>query len=236
MYRKGTLYFFNNTVVSTRTGNTTLFRLSTNSETANCFNNIVYVTATGERLAMLDSYGILNIQNNWMKTDWVNSHSGLSGSLNDLGGNISGSMPGFADETEQDFHLIPASVCIDKGTSVPGGYPVNYEYVKHLRKEERNISGIIDLGAYEYSLSTLIRKRAWYDLIIFPNPGHERVFVKCPLNIYTMSLLDNSGRELFLVTTPDNQTNIDITRYRKGIYFLKFQTEAGIIVRKLIID
>jgi len=30
IYRKGTLYFFNNTVVSTRAGNTTLLRLSTN--------------------------------------------------------------------------------------------------------------------------------------------------------------------------------------------------------------
>ena len=32
-YRKGTLYFYHNTVVSTRAGNTTLFRLSTNDET-----------------------------------------------------------------------------------------------------------------------------------------------------------------------------------------------------------
>ena len=51
-YRKGTLYFYNNTVVSTRSGNTTLLRLSTNDERAECWNNVVYVTADGSRLAM----------------------------------------------------------------------------------------------------------------------------------------------------------------------------------------
>ncbi|MBS3920008.1 MAG: polysaccharide-degrading enzyme [Deltaproteobacteria bacterium] len=36
IYRKGILYFYNNTVVSTRTGNTTLMRLSTNEKTCDC--------------------------------------------------------------------------------------------------------------------------------------------------------------------------------------------------------
>ena len=40
-YRKGTLYFYNNSVISYRTGNTTLVRLSTNDETADVRNNIV---------------------------------------------------------------------------------------------------------------------------------------------------------------------------------------------------
>ena len=52
-YRKGTLYFYNNTVVSTRSGNTTLFRLSTNDETCDARNNIFYNTAAGANLALL---------------------------------------------------------------------------------------------------------------------------------------------------------------------------------------
>ena len=46
-YRKGTLYFYNNTVVSTRSGNTTLLRLSSDDETADLRNNIVFTTAPG---------------------------------------------------------------------------------------------------------------------------------------------------------------------------------------------
>ena len=41
-YRKGELYFYNNTVISTRSGNTTLVRLSTEDETCKAFNNIIY--------------------------------------------------------------------------------------------------------------------------------------------------------------------------------------------------
>ena len=51
-YRKGTLYFYNNTMVSYRTDRTTLFRLSTNEERADVRNNIFYVTAAGTTLSL----------------------------------------------------------------------------------------------------------------------------------------------------------------------------------------
>jgi hypothetical protein len=235
-YRKGTLYFFNNTVVSTRNGNTTLFRLSTNSETASCFNNIIYVSATGDRLAMLDSYGVLNIQNNWLKENWVNSHSELLGSVNNLGNNISGITPGFINEGGQDYHLLQASECINKGTVVPVNYPVNFEYIKHQQKEVKNISGLIDLGAYEYSLSTLIKPTKIYGLTIFPIPAHEKVFIKCPATIFKMSMLNFSGREYPLITSPGYEINLDLRNVDKGIYILKLYTEAGIITKKLIVN
>ncbi|HAV62057.1 MAG TPA: polysaccharide-degrading enzyme, partial [Verrucomicrobiales bacterium] len=46
-YRKGMLYLHHNTIVSTRAGRTTLLRLSTNDETADCRNNIIFVTDSG---------------------------------------------------------------------------------------------------------------------------------------------------------------------------------------------
>src|SRR5207245_3371648 len=60
-YRKGTLYFYNNTLVSTRTDRTTLLRLSTNEEACDFRNNIAYVTAVGNTLALLDDTGVLNM-------------------------------------------------------------------------------------------------------------------------------------------------------------------------------
>ena len=59
-YRKGTLFFYQNTLVSTRTDRTTLFRLSTNDEHADARNNIFYPSAhTGSNLSLLDATGIL---------------------------------------------------------------------------------------------------------------------------------------------------------------------------------
>jgi hypothetical protein len=150
IYRKGTLYFYNNTVVSTRAGNTTLLRLSTNEETCDCRNNIVYVTAQGNRLALLDSSGILRFNNNWLKTGWQTSHSGFTGVIYNEGGMVTGESPGFLDATAQDYHLTASSPCVDTGASPhPEADTLSYHYVKHRASEPRPPSGTLDIGAFE---------------------------------------------------------------------------------------
>ena len=153
-YRKGTLYFYNNTVVSTRSGNTTLMRLSTNDETADARNNILYVTASGDKLAMLDETGVLHLHNNWTKPGWQGSHSGLTGTIYDDGGNITGSDPGFVDESGQDYHLTADSQCVDAGgtlsSDVLPDYELDSQYVKHQAQEPRPDDSSRDIGAFEY--------------------------------------------------------------------------------------
>jgi hypothetical protein len=150
IYRKGTLYFYNNTVVSTRTSNTTLFRLSTNGETCDCRNNIVYVTALGSRLALLDSSGVLHIRNNWFKSGWRNSSSTLTGTVYNEGGILSGESPGFVNVASQDYRLASQSVCLDAGTSLhPDAMEVLRQYVKHRTSELRPSDAPLDVGAFE---------------------------------------------------------------------------------------
>ena len=149
IYRKGTLYFYNNTVVSTRPDNTTLLRLSTNDETCDCRNNIVWTSAGAGYLALVDQAGVVHLSHNWMKTGWVASHSGLTGVIHNDGGNITGVSPGFINASAQDFHLDPHSRCVNAGTALsPSAYPVLYQYVKHLRYEARPAGSGLDLGAF----------------------------------------------------------------------------------------
>jgi hypothetical protein len=167
IYRKGTLYFYNNTVVSTRAGNTTLMRLSTNEETCDCRNNIVYVTAPGGRLALLDSSGILHLNNNWLKTGWQESHSGLTGVIYNDGGMVTGENPGFLDATAQDYHLSASSPCVDAGASLHSeANDLSYQYVKHWASEPRPSSGTLDIGAFEVQQSDGIPPSAPKDLRI----------------------------------------------------------------------
>jgi hypothetical protein len=154
IYRKGTLYFYNNTVVSTRTGNTTLMRLSTNDETADVRNNVVFVTASGSSLAMSNAAGIIHLRGNWMNEGWVDSHSGLEGEIIDDGGNVTGETPGFEDFAAQDFHLASSSTCRDAGgelaAQVLPDNAVVYQYVRHAGAELRPVDGTLDIGAFEY--------------------------------------------------------------------------------------
>jgi hypothetical protein len=151
-YRKGTLYFYNNTVISTRTATTRIIRLSSNDESCDFRNNIVYVAGTAR---LLDAYGTMRYRNNWLKSGW---NSG-GGSLIDEGGNLTGTAPGFADAAQQNFALTSGSVCINAATTLSSsvaGFPVSYEYVSHQQSRPRTIGGTIDIGAYEYGGSTAL--------------------------------------------------------------------------------
>jgi hypothetical protein len=150
IYRKGTLYFYNNTIASKRSDNTTLFRLSTNDESCDCRNNIVWTSATGDHLALLNEAGVLRLKNNWLKSGWVASHGGLTGSLHNLGGNIKGNGPGFVSATKQNYHLNPQSPCVNTGSSLhPDALPVEQQYVEHAQHEARPVKGTPDMGAFE---------------------------------------------------------------------------------------
>ena len=116
-YRKGTLYFYNNTVVSDRTDNTRLFRMATNDESIDARNNIAYVTAAGGNLKVLDNYGRLKLTQNWFKTGWtpfvVNRPKGTITN----NGTVTGASPGFVSEAGQDYHLPPRRTAVDAGPS-----------------------------------------------------------------------------------------------------------------------
>ena len=156
-YRKGTLYFHHNTVISTRTGNTTLFRLSTNDESADCRNNIVFVTAAGNRLALLAEAGKLAVTHNWAKAGRVSSHAGngFSGSVTDDATWVAGSDPGFVDFARQNLRLKVDSACLNAAgpshAATAEGHAVVRQYLKHQRHEPRRLIEVPDLGAYEFS-------------------------------------------------------------------------------------
>ena len=150
-YRKGTLHFYQNTLVSTRTDRTTLFRLSTNDEHADARNNIFYPAAhTGSNLSLLDDTGILNLTHNWFKAGYVGGFSVVSGAITDDGTSVIGNSPGFISEASQDFRLTQTSDAVNEGTVLASGaLPVVSEYVKHLGGQARPNDGVSDLGAFE---------------------------------------------------------------------------------------
>ena len=152
-YRKGTLHFYNNTMVSYRTDRTTLFRLSTNEERADVRNNVFYVTAAGSTLSLVDATGILDLTHNWFKPGRVATFGTLSGTINDDGTSIVGSSPGFRDEAGQDFRPAVGSAAANAGTGLaavllpePG---IARQYVKHQNSDTRPNDGVLDLGAFE---------------------------------------------------------------------------------------
>ena len=151
-YRKGTLQFYNNTVISLRSGNTTLVRLSTNDESAHVFNNVIYATAEN-KLALIDGTGTVNLENNWLKSGWKNCHCTPSGSINDLGNNLTGNDPLFENFNNDNFIPQNISPLVNNGMSIPSGllpqFDVDEMYNKHQAMQTRTPFGNMDIGAFE---------------------------------------------------------------------------------------
>ncbi|MGH9855381.1 MAG: right-handed parallel beta-helix repeat-containing protein [Blastocatellia bacterium] len=179
-YRKGTLYFYQNTLVSTRTDRTTLFRLSTNDERCDARNNVFHVSAAGGALSLLDTDGVLDLSHNWLEPGWVVSFGAFHGAVNDDGTSVQTSSPGFVNEAAQDYFLASGSVCINAGGAlnpvVPPTHEIFRQYVKHQTSEARPSDGQRDIGAYETrsaSSELYTPRRSWPRAASRHTPGRS---------------------------------------------------------------
>ena len=196
-YRKGTLYFYNNTIVSTRTGNTVIFRLSTIDETCDARNNIFYTNTAGTSLAMLAETGTLTLTNNWSKSGWRNSfESPFGGIVNGGSTFVIGTSPGFTDLAGQDFKLLSTSAAVNAGVPVHsdafGVNSVLWQYVKHQSFEPRHQDQTLDLGAFEYSALAPLQ----FVTTTLPNPVRLRHYDQ------TLQAAGGSGSYVWTASIP----------------------------------
>lgn len=152
-YRKGTLHFFHNTVVSYRTATTVLFRLSTADESVECRNNVFYVSAPGRHLAILTEGGRAELFRNWIKPGWRVSHGGQGGQVRGRERLIEGDAPGFADAEDRDYRPVEAAPTAGAAEPLPptlnAEHPVEFEYIPHRGKAPRSQKKLLSLGALE---------------------------------------------------------------------------------------
>ncbi len=234
-YRKGNLYFYNNTVISTRNSNTTLARLSTVDETMNAFNNVVYTSSSGSSMAMINGDGTLNLQYNWIKSNWVDSH-GASGTVNDQGNNLNGSDPLFVNFANQDFTLTDTSPLIDEGSAIPAIHlpdnDVLNEYVMHTNGSVKQIVNTLDIGAFEYQSALSTDDFSEENIVLYPNPSTSLVFLKNiePNTVKSVSFYAVTG-QLVLTST---DAAIDVTGMGSGIYYVKIKTLNAQAVIKFV--
>ena len=153
-YRHGILHLYNNTVISHRTGTTTLFRLSSDEEHVDCRNNIVYLVASGRHLALMVNHGTLDLNNNWFKPGWRASHSPFTGTIRDGESSLIGDSPGFRSFDAGDFRLLPTSACRNAAVALHADalpdHHVTRQYVPHQRTKPRPRRGVLDVGAFEF--------------------------------------------------------------------------------------
>lgn len=170
IYRKGTLYFYHNTVIFRSDQRirwrVALLRLDTNDEHAEVRNNIFYNSPASSG-APLSEFSFMSVNGqatlgvNWVSEGWLSSRSGLpfEGTLSGEENLVVGLDPGFVSNEAGDFELLSQSVCVDKAQpfpiSIPAGFTVSYSPLKPNMARVLNGRGF-DLGAFEARKSGMI--------------------------------------------------------------------------------
>jgi hypothetical protein len=151
-YRQGTLYFHHNTVYSTRTGNTTLLRLSSDGETADLRNIVVHVTADGSRLAVNADAGQVFLSRSWLTRGWQESHDPAPTGSVVVQDCAAGENPGFANAPAFDLAPLPGSPLVGLGGALApeaAAHPVSHQYRPHQDGVERGQRAAPTAGALD---------------------------------------------------------------------------------------
>jgi hypothetical protein len=162
-FRKGTLYFFNNTVHVTGSGGAELFQIDTTEERAEVFNNIfVFDASVAEGYRSMRASrdvgaawtpgGIVNLGRNWISGGWADSdvYHPVKGQLNGTGNLISGTTPPIDLAT-----MLPlaGSAVVDTGQAPPAAasaYVLSYQLGAGFAPTARTVNGSgLDIGALE---------------------------------------------------------------------------------------
>ena len=72
-----------------------------------------------------------------------------------------------------------------------------------------------------------------YDMISFVNPVENELIINSKININKIEVYDHLGR--FIIMNKDsNDKDINVEFLNSGIYVLKFETNLGLLVKKMI--
>ena len=122
------LWFVHNTVVSLRSGSTTLLQLSAPGQHAECRGNVVSTTAPGRSLAVFGGEGTVALRDNWLPAGWRETLSPGRGRVVVAAAGPAGDDPGFVGRAAGDYRLAPGSPCAGRASPLPpdafpGGLP-----------------------------------------------------------------------------------------------------------------
>lgn len=141
-----TLYFSHNTVVSQRSGNTTLFRLSTADQVLIATNNVFH--AENGSLALTAGTGQITLTDNWLDEGWVDTFEESFAGTIEASGALEGDDPGFASLDDGDFTPVAGSPLLGAAGALPDeALPVTCAYVRHQQGLGRPDTS--DLGALQ---------------------------------------------------------------------------------------
>ena len=119
--------------------------------------------------------------------------------------------------------------------------PVNViDYNGTITVESDKTSGIntIAVKGKGVKITALADQQLAKEFDVYPNPAKGVVYIKTKIQIPSVEMIDSQGRMSKEVVTKfdANASQIDITRYAAGNYFLKIPTATGHVIKQVVIQ
>ena len=73
------------------------------------------------------------------------------------------------------------------------------------------------------------------NLLIYPNPSIEVINIHYQNNLFDVCIQDLSGKAVFIKTNCQEDTQIDTSVFKSGIYIIELKTKTEIIRKKIAI-
>jgi photosystem II stability/assembly factor-like uncharacterized protein len=120
-------------------------------------------------------------------------------------------------------------------SSQNSGTTVNLYDVSMLSSTSAIVTGDNGTILKNNSVVTKIESKHNLDLLLYPDPVNEMLFITTPVNVVSIEIYNSTGK---LMTTENtiNKTNfsIDFTMMPAGIYFVYIKTDESFVVKKVI--
>jgi|GEM_PF-821807 len=162
--------------------------------------------------------------------------------------------PGFLDITGFNYRLTTTSSAIDAG-SLPGsanGFDLTptWQYVHPLGREERNIQGTIDVGAYEFTdnissvkLKNTETPRDFELKKNFPNPFNAQTIIPFTISqsgFVTLKIFNVQGKLVATLLSEElpagqHSVNWDAKNSPSGVYFYRLEFRSRKLQKKLLL-
>ena len=124
----------------------------------------------------------------------------------------------FKNAINKDFSLSSSSLCINSGNDIL--YPSTFSPKDLVGKSRKN--GKIDIGAYEFDGNTALNDLNVAEILVYPNPTNDKLFINSINPVSSVKLYSIDGR---LVLSIENKQLtslfLNLNTLNKGIYILQ---------------
>lgn len=82
----------------------------------------------------------------------------------------------------------------------------------------------------------LKEKETQNNILLYPNPAKERLYINTSIPIKQMTICNLLGQEIQKYNNLETTSSIDISGLNEGVYFVKIYTEKGVYATKIIVE